>query len=331
MKVLVTGGTGFVGSHVTRAALAAGHQVRLLARTPAKIKNIEIPNGFPAPEIAPGDMLDPASVASAAGGCDAVIHCAAEIGVPGVGGPRGAASVNLAGARNVFEAARDAGCDPVLYTSSISAFLPAQDPVVTAGSPLAEPLSVYGASKRDAEALAAKLRSEKEVPVTSLVLGAVYGPDSPGTDGGAASITGAMGSMMLAPPGGVGVIDVRDVAELAAALLVPGRPARRIMAGGRFVTWPEWTACLSGACGREVPFSEVSADDMRALGRDMDARRAAGEEVPPLSEEAAVIMAAGRPSDDAEALAVLGREWRPTLETFRDTVAFLRRTGRLPS
>lgn len=330
MKVLVTGGTGFVGSHVTRAALAAGHQVRLLARTPSKVKNIDLPNGLPAPEIAPGDMLDPASVVSAVAGCDAVVHCAAEIGVPGVGGPRGAASVNLTGARNVFEAARDAGCDPVLYTSSISAFLPAGDPVVTADSPLAEPLSAYGASKRDAEALAAKLRSEG-APVTSLVLGAVYGPDSPGTDGGAASIAGAMGSMMLAPPGGVGVIDVRDVAALAVALLVPGRPARRIVAGGRFVTWPQWTAVLSAACGREVPFSEVSEEDMRALGRAMDAKRAAGEQVPPLSEEAAVIMAVGRPSDDAEALAVLGREWRPTLETFRDAVEFLRRTGRLPS
>lgn len=330
MRVLVTGGTGFVGSHVARAALAAGHQVRLLARTPSKVKTIDLPNGSSPPEVAPGDMLDPASVASAVAGCEAVIHCAAEIGVPGVGGPRGETSVNLAGARNVFEAAREAGCDPVLYASSIAAFLPTRDPVVTADSPLAEPLSVYGASKRDAEALAAKYRAEG-VPVTSLVLGAVYGPDSPGVDGAATSVIAAMDALMLAPPGGVGIIDVRDLADLAARLLVPGRPGRRILAGGRFVTWPEWTALLSKACGREVPFSEVPEEDMAALGRDMDTRRAAGANVPPLSEEAAIIMASGRPSDDADALAVLGRQWRPTLDTFRDTVEFLRRTGRLTS
>ena len=330
MKVLVTGGTGFVGSHVTRTALKAGHRVRLLARTPSKVKSIFGPNGSSPAEVAQGDMLDPASVASAVAGCDAVVHCAAEIGVPGVGGPRGGTSVNLAGARNIFEAAREAGCDPVLYVSSVSAFLPTEEPAVSADSPLAEMMSEYGASKRDSEALAARYRAEG-VPVTSLVLGAVYGPDSPGIDGGATSIIGAMDAMMLAPPGGVGIIDVRDVAELVTRLLVGGQPPRRIMAGGRFVTWPEWTAVLSQACGREVPFSEVSADDMRALGRDMDTKRAAGAGVPPLSEEAAVIMAAGRPTDDSEALSILGRSWRPAVETFRDTVEFLRRTGRLTS
>lgn len=330
MKVLVTGGTGFVGSHVTRAALAAGHQVRLLARDPSKIKPVYEPNGFTPADVVTGDMLDARSVARAISGCDAVVHCAAAIGVSSVRGSPGDTSGNLEGARNVFEAARAAGCDPVIYTSSTAAFLPAADPVLTPATPLAEPLSAYGASKRDTEALAAKLRADG-VPVISLVMGGVYGPDSPNIDGASASIIGAMDAVMLAPPGGVGVIDVRDLAELVARLLVPGQPTRRIMAGGRFVTWTEWTETLSRACGRRVPFSEVSEEDMRALGRDMDARRAAGADVPPLSEEAAVIMAAGRPTDDSEALAILGRPWRPTLDTFRDTVEFLRRTGRLTS
>ena len=329
MKVLVTGGTGFVGSHVVRAALAAGHQVRLLARDPSKVKTVFEPNGSSPPDVVTGDMLDARGVARAVSGCDAVVHCAAEIGVAGGSGPA-SSTANVDGARNVFEAARTAGCDPILYTSSTAAFLPTEDPVLTSESALAEPLSAYGASKRDAELLAAGLRAEG-VPVTSLVLGGVYGPDSPGLDGASTSVLGALGSMMLAPPGGVGIIDVRDLAELVTRLLVPGQAPRRIMAGGRFVTWPEWTAALSEACGREVPFSEVTEDDIRALGRDMDAQRAAGADVPPLSEEAAVIMATGRPTDDSEALAILGREWRPTVETFRDTVEFLRRTGRLAS
>lgn len=322
MKVLVTGGTGFVGSHVARAAAAAGHHVRILARNPSKVT-------VPVTDVVTGDMRDPGAVAAAVSGCDAVVHCAAEIGVA-AGGGTGGGSANVEGARTVFGAAAAAGCDPVIYTSSTTAFLPSGDPVLTARSPLAEPLSAYGASKRDAELLAAGLR-EGGVPVVSLVLGGVYGPDSPGLDGASASITAALGTMMLAPPGGVGIIDVRDVADLVTRLLAGGTRPRRIMAGGRFVTWPEWTAVLSKACGRDVPCHAVSAEDMVSLGRDMDTRRAAGQDVPPLSEEAAVIMAAGRPTDDGEALRILGRDYRPTIDTFRDTVDFLRRAGRLPS
>lgn len=329
MKVLITGGTGFIGSHVTRAVLEARHQVRLLARTPSKAATLFGPNGSYGPEVAPGDMRDPEAVADAVAGCDAVVHCAAEIGVAGGTGP-GETPVNLEGARNVFEAARKAGCDPVIYTSTVAAFLPADAPELTPDTPLAEPLSAYGASKRDTEELAAALRADG-VPVTSLVLGGVYGPGSPPGDGASASIIGALESMMLAPPGGVGVIDVRDLADLVTRLLVPGRPPRRLMAGGRFVTWPEWTAVLSEACGRDVPFADVSPEDMVRLGREMDAQRATGREVPPLSEEAAVIMAAGRPTDDAEALRILGRAWRPTADTFRDTIGYLRETGRLAS
>lgn len=329
MKVLVTGGTGFIGSHVARAALAAGHQVRLLARSPEKVKTVFPPNGPSVTDVVPGDTRDSEAVAAAVSGCDAVVHCAAEIGVAGGSGP-GDGAANLAGARTVFDAAVSAGCDPVVYTSTVAAYLPSGDPVLTAHSRLAEPLSAYGASKRDVELLAAKLRADG-VPVTSVVLGGVYGPGSPHLDGASASVVAALESMMLAPPGGVGVIDVRDVADLITRLLVPGRGPRRIMAGGSFVTWPEWTRVLSEACGRQVPFQEVSTEDMISLGRELDAQRAAGRDVPPLSQEAAVIMAAGRPTDDGEALRILGREYRPTAGTFRDTVEFLRRAGRLTS
>jgi uncharacterized protein YbjT (DUF2867 family) len=84
MKVLITGGTGFVGSHVTRAALTAGHEVRFLARTPEKVKRIFPPNAPSATDIATGDMRDAEAVAAAVSGCDAVVHCAAEIGVAGL-------------------------------------------------------------------------------------------------------------------------------------------------------------------------------------------------------------------------------------------------------
>ncbi len=76
MRVLVTGGTGFTGSHTTRALLAAGHHVRLLVRDPAKLKRVFAPDGAPS-DFMVGDVTDETAVAEAMRGCDAVFHAAA--------------------------------------------------------------------------------------------------------------------------------------------------------------------------------------------------------------------------------------------------------------
>ena len=81
MRVLVTGGTGFIGSHATAALLAAGHEVRLLARDPSKVDRVLGPRGIEPGEVVPGDMGDAASVWRALKGCDAVLHAAAAVGV----------------------------------------------------------------------------------------------------------------------------------------------------------------------------------------------------------------------------------------------------------
>jgi hypothetical protein len=87
---------------------------------------------------------------------------------------------------------------------------------------------------------------------------------------------------------------------------------------------------MTEASGQEVPYTEVSEAEMIDLGRQFDAMRADGAEgLPPLSEEAAVIMAAGKPGDDTLALAELGVSYRPVVETFRDTVDWLRSEGHL--
>jgi len=341
--VLVTGGTGFVGSHAVARFVAAGHQVRVLARDPSKVAAVLAPHGL-SPEgvrtassesttryahvqVARGDMTDPEAVGAALEGCDAVVHAAAEVGVAGGTGPTGGG--NVEGVRQVVGQAVERGLDPILYTSTITAYLPTDRDVVDLSTPLAEPQSAYGRAKQEAEVLVRGWQAQG-APIATFVIGGVYGPISPHFDGSFAALQSAVEMLMGVTDGGLGVVDVRDLASLLTAALESGRGPRRYLAGGRYVTWGEWTDCLSEAIGREVPKHAMTADDMLAMGRDLDARRAAGEQVDmPLSEEAAVIMAAGVPTDDAPTLSDLGVAYRPIVETFADAVAWLVEQGRL--
>jgi len=329
MKVLVTGGTGFIGSHAVVALQREGHTVRILARDPARVPVVLEPLGADVVDIASGDMCDPSSVRAAMEQCDAVVHCAAEIGVGGGRGPTGTSNVD--GARAVIGSALELGLDPVIYTSSITVHLPATDSVITPDSTLAEPLSTYGAQKASIDSFVQELQ-ERGAPVTTLVLSGVYGPVSPHIDGSFAALLGALEAGMLAPDSGLGVVDVRDVARVIARCLEPGRGPRRYLVTGNFVTWEEWTAVLSEAAGRTVPFTEVSPQDMIDLGRRFDEMRDEGTEgLPPLSVEAAIVMASGRPADDSATLRELGLTYRPTVDTFRDTLDWLHEAGYLDS
>ncbi len=179
--------------------------------------------------------------------------------------------------------------------------------------------------------LLVRARQEEGAPVTSFVVGGVYGPGSPHRDGSFAAVLGALEFMMLAPPGGMGVVDVRDLALLLERSVERGRGPCHFMAGGRFVSWSEWTDLLGEAAGRPVLRQDVTLEEMVDLGKEFDRKRAEGADTPgPLSEEAAIVMTSGVPTDDTATLEAFGVTYRPTLLTFRDLVAYLRTAGDLP-
>ena len=76
MRVLITGGTGFVGSHTVAAVVRAGHTV-LLARRPERTDAALAPLGISVENVVRGDVLDPASVQAVTAGCDPLINAAA--------------------------------------------------------------------------------------------------------------------------------------------------------------------------------------------------------------------------------------------------------------
>ena len=111
--VFVTGGTGFIGSRLIALLVQRGVAVRALARSRAGLEKVKALGAVPVP----GDVTDRASMQEAMRGCDVVFHVAAMYEI----GARHAAQmriVNVDGARNVFEAAMEAGVPKIVYTST---------------------------------------------------------------------------------------------------------------------------------------------------------------------------------------------------------------------
>ncbi|MCY1345431.1 UDP-N-acetylglucosamine 4-epimerase [compost metagenome] len=120
--ILITGGAGFIGSHLTDALLAAGHAVRVLDNlSTGKRSNLPLDN--PRLQLLEGDVADAALVRRAVAGCKAVAHLAAVASVQAsVDEPAATHQSNFIGTLNVCEAMREAGVRRVLFASSAAVY-----------------------------------------------------------------------------------------------------------------------------------------------------------------------------------------------------------------
>lgn len=168
MRVFITGATGFIGGAIARELVARGHTLRALVRNQAKVAKLEALGV----ETARGDLEDPASLAEAARGAEAVMHVA---GITAEPLPGDFTHVNANGTRNVLEAAAAAASvRRFVYLSTMSAVGPG-----IGGAPLVEdqpcePISAYGRSKHNAERLVRAYRERFAVTILRPAL--VYGP-----------------------------------------------------------------------------------------------------------------------------------------------------------
>jgi UDP-glucose 4-epimerase len=143
---LVTGGAGFIGSHLVEGLTAAGRRVRVLDNfSTGRRENLT--HLSPAPEVIDGDVADPAAAARAADGATIVFHLAARASVQySVENPLGSHAACATGTLQVLDAARKAGARRVVYAGSASAYgIPSGD-VQTEAEPL-RALSPYAAAK----------------------------------------------------------------------------------------------------------------------------------------------------------------------------------------
>jgi len=324
MRVLVTGGTGFLGAHCVEAIVRAGHSVRLLVRDRGKVDRIFAPRGVSIDDIAVGDIADGSAVASALAGCDAVLHTAATMY-----GGEAVYEANLAGVRHVVGGAVERGIDPVVYISSVGALFPPPGPIVTVDDPIGDLATVYGRSKADGERIVRDLQA-REAGITSLYPGGIYGPEDPGLGEATRGLRDAIRyAWPISREGGVSIVDVRDVAELCVRCLEPKRGPRRFMAGGHFVTWPEFAAHCERLTGRPMRRIPAPAPLVRFAGRALDwARRVAPIDFP-LTHEAALFLTQLTPCDSEPTCRALDFRFRPTDETLSDAIRWLSEVGEL--
>jgi UDP-glucose 4-epimerase len=147
MRVLVTGGAGFIGSNVVERLLALRHEPVVLDSLSSGFRDNLVP-GVPFVE---GDVRDRVSVDQAITGCSVVLHLAASVGnTRSIEHPQTDSKINVLGTLNVLEAARAQGIDRVVFSSSAGIFGELKTLPITEDHPQ-DPDSPYGVSKLAAE------------------------------------------------------------------------------------------------------------------------------------------------------------------------------------
>ncbi|HET7709996.1 MAG TPA: NAD-dependent epimerase/dehydratase family protein [Sphingomicrobium sp.] len=224
MRMAVTGGTGFVGSHFVDAALAAGHEINALTRRPQP--------GRAGVTWIDGSLSDRDSLRRFVDHCDAVVHIA---GILNARDQAGFNAGNVDGTLNVLAASTAGGIRRFVHVSSLAAREPK--------------LSMYGASKARAE----ELVERSGLDWTMVRPPAVYGPGDRETLDLFAMAK--RGIVLLPPRGRLSIIHVRDLARLLLALAEPDAPAKVTLEpdDGKPGGWSheEFATALGFAVGRK--------------------------------------------------------------------------------
>ncbi len=325
MRVLVTGGTGFVGAHCVRALRDDGHEVVVLARDPQRVPTALEPLEVAADDVVVGDVRDDTAVERALSDVEAVLH-AANVYSFHPAAERTLEEVNVDGTRRILHAAVARGLDPVVHVSSTVALLPSDH--LTSASPVGEPDGAYARTKAAAESIANDLQ-EQGAPVVITNPAAVIGPHDPHVGDTTAPFRDMVrGKLRTVYRAGVGLVDVRDLATAHARLFTPGRGPRRYLMAGHWVGIPEMFRLLARVLERRLPRMWMPTGAVVAAARLADAARRRGID-PGFSSELVWVQRHHPRFDDRDTQRELGVAWRPTTDSLRDMVAWLHEQGRL--
>ena len=258
---LVTGATGFIGWHVARKLLEKGYHVRVLVRDPARVRELE------GVETICGDLRDADSLARAAAGCGVAFHIAADYRL-WTRNPQEMLRSNVEGTRNLLAAARGAGVERVVYTSTVGCIgLPADRPgdeETPVG--IEEMRGTYKRSKFLAERVAVEF-AESGFPVVIVNPTAPVGDhDFKPTPTGKIIVDFLRGAMPGFIDTGLNLVDVQDVASGHLSACEHGRPGERYILGSENLTLRQILTRLAEIGGKSAPRLQVPYAVAYAVG-----------------------------------------------------------------
>lgn len=328
MRVLVTGGTGYVGARIVADLVAAGHDVRLLVRRADQVPVSLAPYGVTVDDVVVGDVTDEAAVSRAIAGCDAVVHAAAVFALD-VSRAAEMERTNARAAELVLGHAVRAGLDPVVHISSTVVLTRAGE--CGPDLPLGDVTSPYSRSKIASEVIARRLQAEG-APVVCIYPGGVYGPHDPYRGVNSEVLRWVLlGMFPMFPAGSTHAVDVRTVGDTVLAVLEPGQGPRRFVVPGVRLDADLMFATVQKVTGRRlrhvvvpkplaVPLARVTA----LLQRPLPTRWHY-----PADVEGAELTVRDTRFDDGPARTELGVRPVPFEQSIRDTTRWLVESGRL--
>ncbi len=228
-RSLVTGGAGFIGSHLATALLSRGDRVRILDDLSSGHRR----NLVEGAEFIEGSVVDEAAVRAAAAGCGTIFHLAAEVSVPRTWeDPERAFRVNLEGTERVFRIAGESGARSVVFASSAAVYGPAPSLPSKEGDPF-DCASPYAAHKASGELLLQSYARRYGYHAASLRFFNVFGPRQDPKSAYAAVISAFMDAAAadrrpIVFGDGSQTRDFVPVADVVAALLLASDPARAL-------------------------------------------------------------------------------------------------------
>jgi dihydroflavonol-4-reductase len=317
---LVIGANGFLGSHVTRALVAEGHEVRVMVRARANTTGID---DLPVERFV-GDIWDNDTLREAMTGVDDVYYCVVDTR-GWLRDPAPLFHTNVAGTRNVLDIAKNAGLRRFIFTSSYATVGRRRGHVATEEDIIdLRGVTPYVRSRVQAEEMVLREARDNGLPAVAMCVSTTYGSGDWGRTPHGAIIAGAaFGKLPFVMSGieleAVGVDDAARAMILAAE---HGRVGERYLISEKMISNAEVVRIAADAAGVPAPAKSIplpvsyvlaSAGSVKAKLRGTDER---------LSLGSLRLMRAEAPVDHSKATRELGWEPRPVEESIREAAKF---------
>lgn len=325
MRVMVTGGTGFIGYHTVMALLEAGLEVSLLVRSVDKMERMYGPGMIQHHTV--GDIGDADSVRSALEGCDGVVHVAALVSTHASDAER-VYRTNLQGAKNVLGGAADMGLQTIIHVSSVTAIYNPSASVLNEESPLGPNPRGYGRSKVACEKYARSLQDEGH-PVYITYPASVLGPDAPELTEAHIGLQTYLSKFVPLMSSGNQYVDARDIARAHLHILQYEVPSNRYVLGGHYLSWRELGPVLESLTGGSVTQLPISGGLMRLAGSLADSLSPVFRLELPITREGLNYATQWVQLDNTRIESELDFEFRPVQETLADSIRWLYQTGHI--